>query len=158
MKGVSVVLATIAWVCGMGFLEGCASHNGRPGATTQLAPSQVRALEQVARPEQDGTILLRMPTWLADVQLKPGRYEFQQRVDRGEPLLHVIEVKRYAQFKRKPSISKRVVAEAQCGVEALGQTAAGTRVHIRSEAAVARVDWIALAGEDSRCFPKVEQR
>jgi hypothetical protein len=158
MKKITLGVATIVWVCISGPLGGCASPGGRPGGPSQQEPSHLGALEQVARQGKDGTIALAKPTWLADKLLKPGRYEFQQRVDRGEPRLLVMEVKHYVQFKRRGSDRKRLVAEVQCGVEALGDAAAETVVHIHSEAGVARVDWITLAGEASRCLPGAERR
>jgi hypothetical protein len=158
VKKIKLLLTTIVWVGVAGFLEGCASRAGRSGTPSQQEPSQLGALEEVARPGQDGTIVLVKPTWLVDQLLKPGRYEFQQPVDRGEPRLLVMEVKHYVQFKRRGSDRKRLVAEVQCGVEPLGDAATETAVHIHSEAGVARVDWITLAGEASRCLPGAERR
>jgi hypothetical protein len=157
VQGVKLILVTIVCVCVAGLLEGCASHAGWPGGRSQQDP-QLGVHEQIARPGQDGTIFLRMPIWVARLQLKPGRYEFQQRVDRGEPRLHIIEVKRYAQFKRLPTISRRLVADVECRLEALEETAAETALGIRSQAGVARVEWVTLAGEDGRCLPGTGQR
>jgi hypothetical protein len=158
MRRIGPVLATIVWVCIGGFVEGCATNGGRLAAPSQREASDLAAPEQVARPGEDGTILLTVPTRLADMRLKSGRYEVQQRVDRGERLLHVMEVKRHAGYKTSARDTKRFVAEVRCRLEALGETAAETAVHIRSEAGVARVDWLTLAGEDRRYFPEAVRR
>jgi hypothetical protein len=158
VNGVRQALVTIGCLCVAGLLEGCAPHAGWPGGRSRQDPHLGVHDEQIARPGQDGTIRLRMPIWVAKLQLEPGRYEFQRRVDRGEPLLHIVAVKRYAQFKRLPTITRKAVADVACRLEALGETAAETAVGIRSEAGVARVEWVTLAGEDDRCIPGAEQR
>jgi len=155
---IGLVLAPIAWVCVGGLLEGCASRRGRPDAHSQQEASELGAQEQVARPGRDGTIRLRVPTRLADLQLKPGRYEFRQRVGREERFLHVMEVKRDAGYGRRGHDYRRFVAEVKCRVEASGERTSETAVYLRSEAGVARVEWITLAGEDGRYFPEAVQR
>jgi hypothetical protein len=124
----------------------------------QQEPSPLSAQGQVVRPGEDGTILLRVPTWLADLQLRSGRYEFHQRVDRGERFITVVEVKRYALFKLGVRDSRKLVAEVKCRLVAQGETATETGVHLRSEAGRLRVDWLILEGQDGRYFPESVRR
>jgi len=158
-KRIRLVLASIAWIGVGGLLGGCASRGGRPGAPpSRQGASPLGAQEQVARTGRDGTIRLRVPTRLGNLQLQPGRYEFQQRVDRGKRLLHVMGVKRDAGYGRSGRDYRKFVVEVECRVEAPGESASETAVHIHLEAGVARVDWITLAGEDGRCVFEAVRR
>ena len=156
--GVQRVLATTACVCLVaGVLMACATRSNRPGAPFPRDAAQQVALERVEATGPAGVIVLSNPTWLADLLLKPGRYEFQ-RIDGGDAHLRVMEIKRYWQFKRPPHDSKKLVAEVRCEMEALAETAAQGAVQIRSEAGIVRVDWVALAGQDDRCLPRAVLR
>ena len=155
--GIQRVLVTIAFVClAAGVLEARVPRGNTPGVPFHQDAAHRVTLERVEA-TGEGAIVLSNPTWLADLLLKPGRYEFQ-RIDGGDAHLRVMEIRRYSQFKRPPRDSKKLVAEVRCEMEALAETAAQTAVQIRSEAGLGRVDWVALAGQDGRCLPRAAQR
>lgn len=145
MQGIKRVVVTVVWACLAGELEACAPH--------RVQDPRLGAREQTVKPAEDGTILLEMPIQIAERRLKPGRYELQERVDRGAPRLQIIEVRRYAQFKRLPTITKTAVADVACRLQFVGEPAAETAIRIRAEDGVASVEWVTLAGADGRCVP-----
>ena len=104
------------------------------------------AAEHAVKVGKTGEITFDKETKVGDLTLKPGRYQFQHRVEGSDHFVHFTEwTERHPRY---PGAPKAHPGETKCRLEPLDKKASLTRVRLETEAATQRVVKVEVAGEN----------
>lgn len=100
---------------------------------------------------KNGEITFTKETKVGDTTLKPGRYQFQHRVEGTDHFVHFTELtKPNPAYPSQPTagVPKAHPGEVMCRLEALGTKASQTRVFLNTEGATQRIFRVEVRGEN----------
>lgn len=95
-----------------------------------------------------GEIAFDKETKVGDLTLKPGRYQFQHRVEGSNHFVHFTEWTEPNPASGHSGTPKAHPGEAKCRLEQLDKKASQTRVFLDTEGTPQRVTKVEVAGEN----------
>ena len=136
-------LAGLLWLSGP---SARAQHQHARPADARMQASAAAPREKEIKIGKKDEVELKVVTIVGDLRLKPGRYQFQHRVDGADHFVHFTEVTQSLPYK--PSAPQAHPGDVKCRVELLGKTASTTTLYTVPEGAADRLTRIVIRGEN----------
>lgn len=104
--------------------------------------------EHAMKVGKTGEITFDKETKVGDVTLKPGRYQFQHRVEGSDHFVHFTEWTKPNPYSPSSGAPKAHPGEVKCSLETLNKKVASTTVFLTTDGDGMRVTKIEVGGEN----------
>jgi hypothetical protein len=104
--------------------------------------------EHAMKVGKTGDITFSEETKVGDLTLKPGRYQFQHRVEGSDHFVNFTEWTKPNKYTLRSGSPKAHVGEVKCRLEPLQKKASETRIYVVQEDGVRRMSKVEIAGEN----------